>query len=217
MHSRSEHASAARPPSPWSGSRHETQHRWQLDGARSLTDAAEELRALAGELAAAHAAGWWLLEPMRNGHLRAARASRRKRAHAGPVTAPMAEPTAAVALRWRQRVVDELPLPGDEVRHQLLPIGPGRRLWGVAPARVGPSVDLVADGSALRVHALHEGALVRTAESLAFQHAADGAETLLAAAAAYQRLARAADAMVAVGGRLTCVDDGRLDIAYDRR
>ncbi|MGA9311723.1 MAG: hypothetical protein WBV74_15305 [Pseudonocardiaceae bacterium] len=39
-----------------------------------------------------------------------------------------------------------------------------------------------------RIHALHDGALVRTQETLAFQHAADGAATLLAAAAAYQRL-----------------------------
>lgn len=29
-----EHKPAPRSPSPWSGSRHETQHRWQLDGAR---------------------------------------------------------------------------------------------------------------------------------------------------------------------------------------
>jgi hypothetical protein len=79
-----------------------------------------------------------------------------------------------------------------EVTRQLSPTGLGRRLWGVAPARVGPSVDLVADGSALRVHALQEGALLRTVESLTFQHAADGAATLLAAAAAYERLARAA-------------------------
>jgi hypothetical protein len=48
-----------------------------------------------------------------------------------------------------------------EVTRQLSPTGLGRRLWGVAPARVGPSVDLVADGSALRVHALQEGALLR--------------------------------------------------------
>jgi hypothetical protein len=97
-----------------------------------------------------------------------------------------------------------------------LPTGLGHRLWGLAPARVGPSVDLVADGSALRVHALHDGALVRTQEALAFQHAADGAATLLAAAAAYERLARAADAMVTAGGRLLSVDDGRLFISYGR-
>ncbi len=29
-----------RPPSPWLGSRYETRHRWQLDGARTLEDAA---------------------------------------------------------------------------------------------------------------------------------------------------------------------------------
>lgn len=77
-----------------------------------------------------------------------------------------------------------------EVTRQLSPAGLRPRLWGVAPARVGPSVDLVADGSALRVHALQDGALLRTAGSLAFQHGADGAATLLAAAAAYERLAR---------------------------
>lgn len=221
MHTTTEHDGAPRPPSPWSGSQHETRHRWQLDDARSLTDAAENLRALAAELTAAHAGGWWLVEPMRNG--------------------------------WRLRVVDEPPLPGDEVLHldgagaartsvlastgralrqisgppvsvsllaevtrQLSPTGLGHRLWGVAPAGVGPSVDLVADGSALRVHAVQDGALLRTAESLAFQHGADGAGTLLAAAAAYERLARAADAMVAAGGRLASVDDGRLHISYGR-
>ena len=103
----------------------------------------------------------------------------------------------------------------DKVTRQLLPTGLGRRLGGLAPARVGPGVDLVADGSALRVHALHDGALVRTQETLAFQHAAEGA-ALPAAAAAYQRLARAADAMVTAGGHLLSVDDGRLFISYGR-
>lgn len=253
MHSTTGHDHAPRRPSPWAGSQYGTQHRWQLDDAPSLTDAAEALRALAAELTAAHAAGWWLLEPMRNGHLLAARLSRRKRAQPGPASPPPAERGAAPALRWRLRVVDEPPLPGDEVLHvdgaaaartsvlasadrslrqisgppvsvsllaevtrQLSPTGLGHRLWGVAPARVGPSVDLVADGSALRVHAVHEGALLRIAESLAFQHGADGAATLPAAAAAYEWLARAADAMVAAGGRLASVDDGRLHISYGR-
>lgn len=189
---------------------------------------------------------------MRNGHLLAARASRRKRAQPEPLPPPAGEPVAAPALRWRLRVVDEPPLPGDEVlrlgaaasrtsvltstghalrqhsgppvpgsllvevTRQLSPEGLGRRLWGVAPARVGPSVDLVADGSALRVHALHDGAMVRTVESLAFEHGADGAASLLAAAAAYERLARAADVMAAAGGRLLYVDDGRLHISYGR-
>jgi hypothetical protein len=117
MHSTTEHDRAPRPPSPWSGSQHETRHRWQLDDVRSLTDAAEDLRALATELTAAAAAGWWLLEPMRNGHLLAARLSRRKRAQTGPASLSAAEPAAAPALRWRLRVVDEPPLPGDEVLH----------------------------------------------------------------------------------------------------
>ncbi|MGA9310676.1 MAG: hypothetical protein WBV74_09935, partial [Pseudonocardiaceae bacterium] len=183
----------------------------------------------------------------------ATRASRRKRAQLTQEPRPAAV-TAATAIRWRLRVVDQPPLPGDEVLHltgtaaaertpvlaptgrslsqvsgppvfpslldkvtrQLLPTGLGRRLGGLAPARVGPGVDLVADGSALRVHALHDGALVRTQETLAFQHAAEGAAALPAAAAAYQRLARAADAMVTAGGRLLSVDDGRLFISYGR-
>jgi hypothetical protein len=44
----------------------------------------------------------------------AARASRRKRAQTEPVPLPSG-PVAAPALRWRLRVVDEPPLPGDEV------------------------------------------------------------------------------------------------------
>jgi hypothetical protein len=251
MRPNEEHDLMPRAASPWPGSRYETRHRWQLDSARSLTDAAQGLRALADELTAAHAAGWWLVEPMRNGHLLAARASRRKRAQTEPVPLPSG-PVAAPALRWRLRVVDEPPLPGDEVlrldaaasrtsvlastgrslrqhsgppipvslleelTRQLSPDGLGRRLWGLAPARVGPSVDLVADGSALRMHALREGSLVRTVETLAFEHGADGATSLLVAAAAYQRLARAADAMAAAGGLLVCVDDGRLHISYGR-
>ncbi len=75
-----EHHPAPRSPSPWSGSRYETQHRWQLDGARNLPDAADNLHALATELTAAHEAGWALVEPVHNGHLLATRASRRKRA-----------------------------------------------------------------------------------------------------------------------------------------
>jgi hypothetical protein len=63
---------------------------------------------------------------------------------------------------------------------------------------------------------LHDGALRRTQETLAFQHAADGAATLLAAAVAYERIARAADAMVTAGGHLLNVDNGRLFISYGR-
>jgi hypothetical protein len=90
----------------------------------------------------------------------------------------------------------------------------GHRLWGVAPARVGPNVDLVAVGGALRVHAIEDGALVRTAEALTFQHAADHAATLADAAAAYERLAREAEAMAAAGGRLVGVDGGLVEVGY---
>ena len=75
-------------------------------------------------------------------------------------------------------------------------------------------MDLVAEGSALRLHAVEDGALVRTQEALTFQHAADGAVTLLQAAAAYERLAAAADALSARGGRLLGADDGLLLVAY---
>ena len=103
-----------------------------------------------------------------------------------------------------------------ELLRQVAPTGLPSRLWGVAPARVGPSLDLVADGSGLRLHAVQNGALIRTHEILTFQHATDGAVTLLHAAAAYERLARAADAMAAVGGRLVGADDGFLHIGYPR-
>ncbi|WP_432540179.1 hypothetical protein [Kineococcus sp. SYSU DK024] len=63
---------AAQPPSPWKGFEHETRHRWQLDSATDLSEAAAILR----ELVVAHTAGWWLVEPMVNGHLLAVRASR---------------------------------------------------------------------------------------------------------------------------------------------
>ncbi len=90
----------------------------------------------------------------------------------------------------------------------------GGRRWGVARARVGPVLDVVADGSALRVHALTPGGLVRTAEVLAFLHGADRATTLPSAAAAYRRLAAAADAMARAGGRLEATDDGLLHVGY---
>ncbi|MEX5717742.1 hypothetical protein [Geodermatophilus maliterrae] len=85
------------------------------------------------------------------------------------------------------------------------------RRWAVAPVRVGPAADLVADGSALCVHAVEGGALVRTVEALTSRHAADRAGTLPDAAAAHERLARAAEAMAAASGRLTGEDDGLLD------
>lgn len=246
-----DHGPARRPASPWPGSQHQTRHRWQLDGARTLADAARDLRELAAELTAAHAAGWWLAEPMRSGHLLAARASRRQRGQRVPEPSAPAGGTPPPRHRWRLRLVDEPSVPGEEVfdaatadrtpvlewtdrsLHQVsgpavaadllaettrqvtsTVLASGR--WGVAPARVGPSVDLVAHGSALRLHAVRAGALVRTHEALTFQHAADGAATLLEAAAAYERIARAADAMAAAGGRLVAADDGLLHIGYDR-
>jgi hypothetical protein len=83
-----------------------------------------------------------------------------------------------------------------------------------AAARVGPGFDLVADGSALRLHTVRNGVLLRTHEVLTFEHAADGATTLLHAAAAYERLAGAADAMAATGGRLVGSDAGLLEVRY---
>ena len=128
MHPMTEHNPAPRSASPWSGSRHETQHRWQLDGARSLSDAADHLHALATELTTAHEASWALVEPVHNGHLLATRASRRKRAQLTPEPRPAGVPTAP-AIQWRLRVVDEPPLTGDEVLH----------LTGTAAAKRTPS------------------------------------------------------------------------------
>ena len=243
--------SLPRPWSPWTGSQYEVRHRWQLDLVIDLADVARNLRQLAGKLTAAHAAGWWLVEPMRSGHLLAARASRRRRAQQATGPLQHDDSKSLPAPRWRLRVVDETPVPGQEVLdtatahrtpvlawtgrsleqisgpgvaadvladtvRQVTPTGLGQRLWGLAAARVGPNFDLVAHGSALRLHAVQEGALVRTHETLTFQHAADGAGTLLQAAAAYERLARAADAMAAAGGRLIGADDGLLHVAYGR-
>jgi hypothetical protein len=223
-------------------------HRWQLDGVVTLAEATDALRAVADELEAAHGAGWWLVEPVRNGHLLAERASRRRRPPQ-PVAAPAAEQAPRLP-GWRVRLVDEPARPGDAVLDAAAatrtPVvrSDGARLrqvggpaladallaelqrqhphqdargWAVAPARVGPAHDLVADGSALRVHAVEEGRLVRTLEAVSFVHAADRATTLLAAAAAYRRLADATDRMAAVGGRLDGVDDGLLHVAYGRR
>jgi hypothetical protein len=243
-----------RPPSPWTGSRYETRHRWQLDGVRSLDEAITLLLGLADELEAAHAAGWWLTEPVRGGHLLAERASRRRRN--GPPTTGVPRGGSSGALSaapplppWRARVVEEHPQPGDPVLHldraPSTPVaavvagvlrhvaGPpltaqthedlarqdvtglaGRR-WGVALARVGPTADLVADGSALRVHAVEDGLLVRTLESLTFQHGADRAATLPSAAAAYRRLTCVAEAMRSAGGRLSSADDGLLHVTYE--
>ena len=234
----------ARPPSPWPGSSHADRYRWQLDGVRSLPEAAGALRALAAELQAAHAAGWALVEPVERGHLVAARPSRRTRSRTGPV--PLPPDAAPPALRVRLRLVDEPPAPGEErldvrrvprspvldaglhlvsgspvpdavlaeVARQVRPAELGDRRWALARARVGPAVDLVADGSALRVHAVGGGELVRTTEALAFSHAADGARDLPSAAAALLRLARVAGAMAAAGGVLRSVDDGLLLVGY---
>ena len=57
-----------------------------------------------------------------------------------------------------------------ELVDQVALTGLPSRLWGVAPARVGPCLDLVASGSGLRLHAVIDGALVRTHEILTFQH-----------------------------------------------
>lgn len=242
--------SAPRPSSPWPGSRYQTRHRWQLDLVRGLPEAAEQLRALAGELVAAHDAGWELAEPMRGGHVSAVRLSRRQRGCRTPGPPRTADVVPAPVHRWRLRVVDDPPpaageqvfdvgsaprtsvlewtgtvlehLSGPvvdagvlaEVIRQVAPTGLGSRLWGVAPARVGPCLDLVAEGSVLRLHAVEDGALVRTHETLTFQHAADGAATLLQAAAAYGRLASAAQAMTRAGGRLVGADDGLLHVGY---
>lgn len=236
-------------PSPWRGSFHETEHRWQLERVSDLAAAVGELWSLVAELRAAQAAGWSLAEPMRSGHLLAVRPSRRRRAQLRGPSAPAGPVGAGPRRRWRVRLVDEPPVAGDEVlcldtaeqtaaltwaggglrqvggpavpssmlgelTRQLSAAEAGHRQWGIAPARVGPNVDLVADGSALRIHTVDGGALVRVIEVLTFQHAADGAATLLEAAAAYDRLAKAAEAMAAVGGRLIGTDDGMLHVRY---
>ncbi len=241
-----------RPRSPWSGSRYETWHRWQLDRVTSLAEASQVIGTLAEELTAAHHAGWTLVEPMRSGRLAATRPSRRQRAgaalSAASTTPPPARP-ARPAPPWRLRIVDEPAAPGcavfdpdcapttpvmswdghtldrvggpdlpagvrAEVVAQLRPNNLRQGGWGVAHARVGPNLDLVAVGGALRVHAVRDGALVRTCEALLLSHAADGAEHLLQTAAAYESLARTADAMAAAGGRLSEADDGFVQVRY---
>ncbi|WP_146099490.1 hypothetical protein [Kineococcus xinjiangensis] len=252
-----EHDTVPRPPSPWKGSEHHVRHRWQMDCATALPGAAALLRELAAELRSAHGAGWWLVEPMLNGHLVAARASRRQRArrapgpHGVPPGLHGVPPGAGPAVPgWRLRVVQEPAVAGEEpldsaaAPRTAVLLWTGRSLeqvggpevpvdvlaeiarqaasqdvtagrWAVGAARVGPGFDLVADGSALRVHAVVDGALVRTREVLSFQHAADGAADLLQAATAYEGLAEEAEAMAAVGGRLIGADDGFLHIGYD--
>lgn len=189
---------------------------------------------------------------MRNGHLLAARPSRRQRGQAHQRAQGPAQRTGGTPPQlppWRLRIVNEIPGARDVVFDALAAAGtpvlswtgrsldqvsgprmpaelaagiirqvapdlrPGR--WGVAPARVGPNVDLIAEGSRLRLHAVRNGVLVRTREVLTFQHAADRARTLPEAAAAYERLAHAADAMAAAGGRLSSADEGFLTVDYD--
>ncbi|NAZ74288.1 hypothetical protein GTQ99_02450 [Kineococcus sp. T13] len=247
-----EHDLSPRPPSPWTGSAYQTRHRWQLDSAIGLTQAVTLLRELAAKLTAAHTAGWWLVEPMRSGHLVAARASRRQRARQAPedlsTPAAASPPTPARRLRLihdpplvDEAVFDIAAAPGTavllctarsleqvsgpavpadvlaEIAPQVRPADVAAARWGVSTARVGIGLDLVAEGSALRLHAVVHGALVRTREVLPFQHAADGAASLLQAAAAYQELADEAEAMAIAGGRLSSCDDGFLHVDYDER
>ena len=239
-----------RPASPWPGSTYAVRHRWQLDGVTTLAQAAAGLRDIAAELAEAHAAGWWLTEPVRNGHLLAQRASRRQRPPR-PVAPASAEHAPRLPSTWRLRLVDEPPVPGEDVldltaatatpvvrwdgtrlsqtggppaadalladlQRQVAPTGLDGRPWAIAGARVGPAHDLVAEGSALRVHTVDGGRLVRTAEAFSFLHATDRASTLLASAASYRRLADAVDLILAQGGRLSFVDDGLLHVTYGR-
>lgn len=245
------HPSPQRPPSPWTGSTYQTRHQWQLDLVRDLADAAETLRALADELTAAHAAGWWLVEPMSSGHLLAMRASRRQRARQLPGVSPTPASAGPPAAGWRLRVVDEAPVAGQdvfdaaaatgtpvlawaggrleqlsgpgvpapvlaEVRQQVGSVDVAQRRWGLAPARVERCFDLVADGSGLRLHSVNDGLLLRSHETLAFHHSADGAGTLLQAATAYDALARTVQAMASVGGWLASTDDGFLHVGYDQ-
>lgn len=240
----------SRPRSPWPGSTYQARHRWQLDDVGGLGDAAQRLTALAGELDAAAAAGWTLLEPLRGGHVLAARPSRRQREqHEVPCDTAPGRPPASQP--WRVRLVDEPPTVGDVVldvaaapgtpvvavrggqiqqvrgpavaptilerlQEQLGPGDLGSREWGVAPARVAPGGDLVGDGSALRVHAVVDGTLVRTVEVHAFRHAADRAVGLGDAAASYRTLADALRQCATAGGRLEGADDGMLHVVYSR-
>ena len=247
--------STSHPRSPWSGSQHRAEHRWQLDGVTSLDDVARLLIGLSAELTNAHLAGWRLVEPMRDGHLAAARASRRQRGRQRPAASDAANsastegPPGRVPA-WRLRVVDEAPVPGStvfeataapvttvlvhtghalehahgpnlpadvlaEVNRQVAMTDFRQGFWGVAPARVGTNLDLVAQGSALRMHAVTDGALVRTVEALTFRHAADDSTDLLQAAASYTWLAQAAAQAARAGGRLVSADDGLVQVAYD--
>lgn len=225
-------------------------HGWELDGVSSLAEAATKINALAGELDAAHASGWWLESPMLDGRLHARRASRRQRASTQAVTQGASAGTAR-QLQVRLRIVDESstedsadaalafdsatatpwlaarkgaveqiagpPLDADRLQIITAQVNAqelGDRRWAAVAARVGPGVDLVAEGNALHAHSVIDGVVVRTIEVLGFKHAADRAATLLDGAAAYRRLADAAIAMDRAGGRLSVVDDGFLFVEY---
>ncbi|WP_180935796.1 hypothetical protein [Nocardioides ungokensis] len=101
-----------RPPSPWTGSHHIAQHRWQLDHVVSLPEVVDVLTDLAAELTDAHHAGWWLAEPLRGGQLVAARASRRERGRGTVGLAATAPERFVRPGPWRLRAVDEVPVPG---------------------------------------------------------------------------------------------------------
>ncbi len=71
-------------------------------------------------------------------------------------------------LAWTGRSLHQVSGPGidpevvaDTIR-QVTPTGLTQRLWGLVPARVGANFDLVAHGSALRVHTVQDGVLIRT-------------------------------------------------------
>ncbi|RVW10720.1 hypothetical protein EGT67_06115 [Prescottella agglutinans] len=188
-------------PSPWRGSEHFASHGWDFDDVDSLPEAASRFAAIAEELMSAHSAGWWLEGPMSDGRLHARRPSRRQRTRTATAGADSATGTAP-ALRWRVRVVDE-------------PAAADRPHLGFESAPATPWL-AVRDG-ALRSHAVIDGVLVRTVETLGHRHAADRAASLPDAGAAYRRLAAAATAMHRAGGRLVAVDDGFLVVEYPQR
>lgn len=132
----------------------------------------------------------------------------------------LATATATPVVRWdgsTLRGVGGPPLPDgllDDVTLRLGPAGVRPGDWAVARARVGPNVDLVADGAPLRGHAVASGVLVRTVEATDLARAAEGATTLAPVVLGYQRLADTTAEMVAAGGRLLGVDDGLVEVGY---